>query len=121
MAGLFSSENIMSATIRTIFALTVSLGMTVSSARADGPINFVTNTLAPSVAWTLPNIQCKVFPLALDREVTVSLKDATTEPGQWLKGQVDAGWLLHSMDFEVGQKPTGYPQGWLYLCVTKPS
>ena len=111
----------MSVNKRTFFLF---LGFSIvgaSSALADGPANYVANTLAPTVVWTVPNIQCKVFPLELDREMTVALNDATTEPGQWLKAQVDTGWVLHSMDFEVGQKPTGYPQGWLYLCVTKPS
>ena len=43
--------------------------------------------------------------------------DRTTEVGQWIGKQTDEGWALTLMDFEVGQKPTGYPQGYLYLCV----
>jgi hypothetical protein len=38
--------------------------------------------------------------------------------GQWVGEQEDTGMSLHSVDFEVGQKASNYPQAWLYVCMS---
>lgn len=60
-------------------------------------------------------LQCRVFPVVLEGDVTIETSDATTEIGQWIASQ--DGWVLYSMDFEVGQKSTGFPQGFSQVCL----
>ncbi len=61
------------------------------------------------------DLRCKVFTLLLEGDVTLETTDATTEIGQWIAAQ--DGWELHGIDFEVGQKPTGFPQGYSQICL----
>jgi len=62
-------------------------------------------------------LRCRVFPVLLDGDSTFETGDATTEVGQWIEAQ--DGWLFHSADFEVGQKSTGFPQGFSQVCLRK--
>ena len=32
--------------------------------------------------------------------------------------QEEDDWQLYQVDFETAQKPTGYPQGWVQVCMT---
>jgi len=61
---------------------------------------------------------CKLFQTDLQHGAVLETADRTTEIGQWVGEQEDAGWKLHDLDFEVGQKPTGYPQGYVQVCLT---
>lgn len=60
---------------------------------------------------------CRLFLVDVRDVDTWDTADRTTEIGQWVGEQTDAGLFLYSLDFEVGQKPTGYPQGYLTVCV----
>jgi hypothetical protein len=74
-------------------------------------------------APTAPNpeqdhgLLCKLFETDVQQGSLLETSDRTTEVGQWVGEQEDAGWRFHSVDFEVGQKPTGYPQGYLQVCL----
>ena len=63
----------------------------------------------------MPAHRCAVFAVDVSRRSVVETSDPTTEVGQWIEDQ--EGWVLASMDFEVGQKPTGYPAGWVQVCL----
>ena len=60
---------------------------------------------------------CRLFLLDVSTAAAIDTADRTTEVGQWVGEQVDQGMMLHGVDFEVGQKSTGYPQGYLNVCV----
>lgn len=72
-------------------------------------------------AVTLSNqggrLVCRLFLVDVTDSGRMDTADRTTEVGQWVGEQVDSGLVLHGVDFEVGQKPTGYPQGYLNVCV----
>ena len=65
---------------------------------------------------------CRAFTASLDEQsAAIDTGDRLTEIGQWVGEHEDKGFRLHNVDFEVGQKRTGYPQGWVYVCVTPAS
>jgi len=61
-------------------------------------------------------LRCRVFTALLGDDSILDTADATTEIGQWIAEQ--AGWQLHSVDFEIGQKATGFPQGYRHVCLS---
>jgi len=63
--------------------------------------------------------RCKSFSTDLTKDDTLSTDDNTTPAGMWVRGERKRGWTLAQVDFEVGQKVTGYPQGWTQVCVKK--
>jgi hypothetical protein len=60
---------------------------------------------------------CRIFETDLRAPHVVDTDDRTSEVGQWVGQQRDAGLTTVTVDLEVGQKPTGYPQGYLSVCV----
>jgi hypothetical protein len=43
----------------------------------------------------------------------------TAQPiGAWVHEMAERGWRLASVQLTVGQKPTGFPQGYQQVCVT---
>lgn len=99
--------------LNSLFLFSVS----ASLAYADGPTTFVVSEGDGLSTPIEGEFRCKIFVVPLDQEFSLETLDRTTEVGQWIGKQTDEGWELTLMDFEVGQKPTGYPQGYLYLCV----
>lgn len=65
------------------------------------------------------HLLCKAFAAAADRPGVVDTSDRTTEIGQWVAEQAGRGWRVASVDFEVGTKPTGYPQPWSEVCLSR--
>jgi len=66
-----------------------------------------------------PAHRCGVFEVDVSRRSVVETSDPTTEVGQWIAEQ--RGWVVDTLDFEVGQKPTDYPQGWMQVCLVPAS
>ena len=65
---------------------------------------------------------CRGFTAPLDDQMAaVDTRDRLTEVGQWVGQHEDQGLRLHHVDFEIGQKRTGYPQGWIYVCMAPTS
>ena len=65
-----------------------------------------------------PRLYCRPFKVPLEgAPAAIETNDTTTEIGQWLQKE-EASYELFSVDFEVGTKATGYPQGWAYVCLT---
>ncbi|MBN2800554.1 MAG: hypothetical protein JXX28_15540 [Deltaproteobacteria bacterium] len=64
-----------------------------------------------------PRLVCRTFSQDLSAPPVIDTADRTSEIGQWIGAREDEGWLLYGVDFETAQKPTGYPQGWLQVCL----
>lgn len=63
------------------------------------------------------SVRCRRFTADLEKNPQTDTADRTTEIGRWVGDQ--AGYRVESVDFEIGQKPTGYPQGWVQVCLRK--
>lgn len=71
----------------------------------------------PAAASPTPQ-RCRVFQLAdLDKDRDLVTTDRSTEVGQWVAAREAEGLRMIGIDFEVGQKSTGYPQGYLHVCM----
>ncbi len=68
----------------------------------------------PEADWVY---RCKLFKVDLTKDDTLETDDNTTPAGMWVRGERKRGWTLAELDFEVGQKSTGYPEGWTQVCV----
>lgn len=79
------------------------------------------------VAWAgdertpegLGALQCRAFRQDLEASVVLETSDRTSEVGQWVAAARAAGWQLHGVDFEVAQKPNGFPQGLVHVCLSQ--
>ena len=60
-------------------------------------------------------LKCRVFETAVNSGQAFETADGTTEVGQWINAE--EGWVLHSVDFEVTQKHTGFPIGFNQICL----
>jgi len=60
---------------------------------------------------------CQVFATDVRTPTPIDTADATTEIGQWVSQWVAQGYALFNLDFEVGSKSTGYPQGYVQVCM----
>lgn len=69
----------------------------------------------PAQAPALPRVRCKVFPTEIG--AMIDTRDASQELGQWVLSQEDQGWAVRDVRWEVGQKPTGYAQGYTHVCM----
>lgn len=95
-----------SAAILGLALLTIPVWSVLGDARADD-----TATPAP-----VPHLRCQLFLVEAASGTSVQTDDQTSEIGQWVASQ--AGWQVHDVDFEVGQKGTGYPQGYVNVCLS---
>ncbi|MEQ1506679.1 MAG: hypothetical protein ABMB14_30910 [Myxococcota bacterium] len=67
----------------------------------------------PSVADG--RLKCRTFPTEIGAEIDT--RDGDTPLGQWVIGLEDRGWTVANVAWEVGQKPTGFPQGYTHVCL----
>jgi hypothetical protein len=91
----------------------------IAVARADGAIGAEPAAAGPlerASASPLPRLKCRAFPN--DPGAEIDTRDAASELGRWVLGWEDEGWLVDTVTFVVGQKPTGYPQGYTHVCMT---
>ena len=74
-------------------------------------------TTEPGEAPPTPRrLHCQVFPAPLSEPFDT--RDHSTELGQWVLELESRGWQLHEVDVETGTKPTGFPQGFVQVCMT---
>ena len=92
--------------LRTMFAglVMASVGLAWAADPAGPPT---------TVAET--RLKCRTFPTELGAEIDT--RDVGTELGRWVLELEDRGWVVHEIDWEVGQKPTGFPQGFTHVCM----
>ena len=83
------------------------------------PNAFAQNGDVPPPQSELFSQVCRGFMTSLEESApVVNTGDRLTEIGQWVGEHEDKGLRLHNLDFEIGQKRTGFPQGWIFVCMT---
>jgi hypothetical protein len=45
--------------------------------------------------------------------------DRTGPVGEWIGGREEEGWRLDAVDYEIGQKSTGYAEHRVMICVRR--
>jgi hypothetical protein len=73
-------------------------------------------------AWAAPpthDLLCRTFKHTLENPVLIETSDRTSEVGQWVAEQRGNGWELSGTDFEVTQKPNGFPMGFVQVCLKR--
>jgi len=65
-----------------------------------------------------PRLYCRTFRVPIDGAgSTFETNDRTTEIGKWIEKE-EQSYELFTVDFEVGQKATGYAQGFVQVCLS---
>ncbi len=64
-------------------------------------------------------LHCRMFSVAVEDGARLETEDRTSEVGQWLEAERPRGWRVHTVDFEVAQKPSGFPMGFVAVCLTR--
>ena len=101
-------------TIATLTALCTGALLAPSSA-------FAQDVAEPQEAPTpiSPPMRCRAFMVPV-AEPELDTTDLHTEAGKWTADREAEGWVLFNIDFEMGQKPTGYPTAWWQICLYRP-
>jgi hypothetical protein len=74
----------------------------------------------PAPTAVHPVQRCRLFPLAdVEKDRELNTEDRSSEVGQWVTAREAEGWTVAGVDFEIGQKSTGYPQGWQQVCMAR--
>lgn len=63
------------------------------------------------------DLRCATFPASLDAQLDIDTRDASTDLGRWVAARRAEGADVDGIDFEVGTKPTGYPVGFVHVCM----
>ncbi|MEQ1570194.1 MAG: hypothetical protein ABMA64_31460 [Myxococcota bacterium] len=71
---------------------------------------------APADEEMVPRLKCRSF--QTDPGAEVDTRDPATELGRWVMALEDRGWRVHQVDWEVGAKQTGFPQGYTHVCLS---
>jgi len=62
---------------------------------------------------------CKLFNHPLEDGFVLDTSDATSPVGAWIAGERARGWGTADVDFEVVQKGTGFPAGYVQVCLKR--
>jgi hypothetical protein len=60
-------------------------------------------------------LKCRTFPTEIGAEIDT--RDPASDVGDWVLGLEDRGWEVATVQWDVGQKVTGFPQGYTQVCV----
>lgn len=79
---------------------------------------------AAGVAWAnsgddglaTVRLKCRTFPTEIGAEVDT--RDPGSPLGEWVVALEDRGWEVASIQWDVGQKVTGFPQGYTQVCLS---
>jgi hypothetical protein len=85
-------------------------GWLAPDARAEDPYT-TESTAAPYPGRLL----CKTFAVDPD-DSSMELPSDSSAAGRWARDQGER-WQIYTVDLEIGQKPTGYPQQWMQVCL----
>ncbi|MBX2796676.1 MAG: hypothetical protein KTR31_03370 [Myxococcales bacterium] len=92
----------------------IATGVTFAAPGDDAEAQLATEPSARAVAPE--RFHCKIFRTPLD--AAVDTRDHSTDLGRWVMDQEARGWAVQGVDFEVGQKPTGFAEGFVQICMT---
>jgi hypothetical protein len=99
------------------FAGIVGFGVALAAVVAvSGTVARAEDPTSPPPMWPTRQV-CRLFPVDLPKDRDIDTASRTTEVGQWLADRQKEGLDLYTMDFETAQKETGYPVGWVQVCV----
>lgn len=67
-------------------------------------------------------VACRAFPVNLEdgQGGYFETSDRTGPVGEWMAPLEEAGWQFHDLDFELGQRGTGFPYAEVMICVSRP-
>jgi len=74
--------------------------------------------LAEASPDTHSRLLCRVFPVELENDEGWDSDDPQHPIGAWIHRMDERGWALATVDLTVGQKRTGYPQGYQQVCLS---
>ncbi len=77
-------------------------------------------TAAAERAEPAGDVRCRIFAVPLDTPWTLDTSDGTSEIGQWVASEKARGAAVVSTDFETAQRVSGYPTGYVQVCVGAP-
>ena len=86
-------------------------GWLAPDARADDP----SSTLDAGADLYPGKLLCKTFQVDPD-DPTMEIPSDSSAAGRWARDQRER-WQVYTIDLEIGQKPNGYPQQWLQVCL----
>jgi hypothetical protein len=73
--------------------------------------------VAPAQSAPSHRLLCRSFAAELGSDVATDTADTSHPLGQWVTSMVDRGWQIHTMELAIGQKQTGYAQGFHHVCL----
>jgi hypothetical protein len=83
---------------------------------SDDAVEQVATTASYDEAAPYPGrLRCKAFPHPLDG-TEFELPGTSSDAGLWVQGYA-VSWQIYTTELVVGQKSTGFPQGWLHVCL----
>ncbi len=64
---------------------------------------------------------CRTFPITVDdgQGGAFLTSDRTGPVGEWVGARQDEGWRMDVVDYEIGQRSTGYPEHRVMVCVRR--
>ncbi|MEZ4241400.1 MAG: hypothetical protein R3F59_35660 [Myxococcota bacterium] len=95
-----------------IRAWSITLGVVVGALSAAAVGAWAAGEADPA---PLLRLKCRTFPTDIGAEVDT--RDPQSAVGQWVTGLEDQGWEVANVQWDVGQKATGFPQGYTQVCL----
>lgn len=102
-----------------LFAATGVAGLAwATTSDSESPVRSAATEVPTAVARAISprRFHCRVFTTSLDEPVDT--RDRSMPVGRWVIDMEARGWQVHDVDFEVGQKPTGFSEGYIQVCLT---
>lgn len=84
-------------------------------AHAEGPDDAPVYTESAEPALYPGKLLCRTFEADLDGE-ELALPGDDTDAGRWVRDH-GTSWQVWMVSHDVAQKPNGYPQAWLQVCL----
>lgn len=102
----------------TICALAIAAGLSAFvsawASAADDEESLEQSAVAEPAPYP-GRLKCKAFPHPLDGS-EVELPGSSTDGGRWVSSHA-SNWQIYTAELVVGQKSTGFPIGWLHVCL----
>lgn len=74
---------------------------------------------AETASTTHRDMLCRTFKQPLDDDIRLDTSDGTSEIGRWVGERRVDGWSVHTVDLEVAPSQTGFPKGWVQVCLAR--
>jgi|JI7StandDraft_1071085.scaffolds.fasta_scaffold459543_1 hypothetical protein len=64
------------------------------------------------------DLLCRTFLHNINDASVVDTSDRTSQVGEWVATERAKGWTVQGVDLEVAQKPNGFSQGFVQVCLS---